>query len=147
MLWANVAIIIVRVLFISLFLFYCLLCNHSFQTNPNRMTNCLKLILLYLQLYQLHLLNAFVAILIFDINRFVPGRHTFHLRRNQILFRLRFVGCSAILCQKHRRTPQHCQPFSFFNFKIVSNHSSHSYSHEKYTRKIMVNVQSDAGAM
>ena len=30
------AVIIVRVIFISWFLFYCLLLNHSFQTNPNR---------------------------------------------------------------------------------------------------------------
>ena len=32
---ANVAVIIVKVIFISAFLFYCLLYNHSFQTNPN----------------------------------------------------------------------------------------------------------------
>ena len=54
---SNVAVIIVRVLFISLFLFYCLLLNHSFQTNPNRITNCFQLFSL-LQLYKLHLLNA-----------------------------------------------------------------------------------------
>ena len=36
---SNVAVIIVRIVFISLFLFYCLLLNHSFQTNPNRITN------------------------------------------------------------------------------------------------------------
>jgi len=42
---SNVAVIIVKVIFISLFLFYCLLLNHSFPTNPNRITNCLKLIL------------------------------------------------------------------------------------------------------
>ena len=57
---ANVAVIHVRILFISAFLFYCLLSNHSFPTNPNRITNCFKLILFYLQLYNLHLLNAFV---------------------------------------------------------------------------------------
>ena len=33
---SNVAVIIVRVIFISPFLFYCLLLNHSFPTNPNR---------------------------------------------------------------------------------------------------------------
>ena len=57
---SNVAVIIDRIVFISSFLFYCLLLNHSFQTNPNRITNCFKLILFYLQLYKLHLLNAFV---------------------------------------------------------------------------------------
>jgi len=33
--------------FIRPFLFYCLLLNHSFPTNPIRSTNCLKLILFY----------------------------------------------------------------------------------------------------
>ena len=47
---SNVALIIVRILFICSFLFYCLLYNHSFQTNPNSITNCLKLFSL-LQLY------------------------------------------------------------------------------------------------
>jgi hypothetical protein len=42
---SNVAVIIVRIVFISSFLFYCLLCNYSFQTNPNSVTNCFKLIL------------------------------------------------------------------------------------------------------
>ena len=40
---SNVAVIIVRIVFISSFLFYCLLLNHSFPTNPNRITNCFKL--------------------------------------------------------------------------------------------------------
>ena len=53
-------VIIVKIIFIGSFFFYCLLYNHSFQTNPNSVTNCFKLILFYLQLYQLHLLNAFV---------------------------------------------------------------------------------------
>ena len=44
---SNVAVIIVRIVFIGSFLFYCLLLNHSFPTNPNRITNCFKLILLY----------------------------------------------------------------------------------------------------
>ena len=57
---AGAAVIHVRIVFISSFLFYCLLLNHSFQTNPNKITNCFKLILFYLQLYKLHLLNAFV---------------------------------------------------------------------------------------
>ena len=47
---SNVAIIIVRKVFISSFFFYCLLLNHSFQTNPNSITNCFKLFSL-LQLY------------------------------------------------------------------------------------------------
>ena len=42
---SNVAVMIARVFFISSFLFYCLLCNHSFPTNPNRITNCFQLIL------------------------------------------------------------------------------------------------------
>ena len=37
---AVVAVIIVRIVFISAFLFYCLLLNHSFPTNPNKITNC-----------------------------------------------------------------------------------------------------------
>ena len=57
---SNVAVIIVRIVFISSILFYCLLSNHSFSTNPNKITNCFQLILFYLQLYKLHLLNAFV---------------------------------------------------------------------------------------
>ena len=56
---SNVAVIIVRVIFISSFLFYCLFYNYSFQTKPNSVTNCFKLFFL-LQLYKLHLLNAFV---------------------------------------------------------------------------------------
>ena len=50
---SNVAVIIVRLFFISSFLFYCLLSNHSFQTNPNRMANCFKLFFFYYNL-QLH---------------------------------------------------------------------------------------------
>ena len=37
---SNVAVIIVRVICISAFIFPCLLLNHSFPTNPNRITNC-----------------------------------------------------------------------------------------------------------
>ena len=57
---SNVAVILVRIVFISSFLFDCLFFNHSFQTNPNSITNCFQFILFYLQLYKLHLLNAFV---------------------------------------------------------------------------------------
>ena len=39
---SNVAVIHVRIIFIVAFLFYCLLLNHSFQTNPNSITNCFK---------------------------------------------------------------------------------------------------------
>ena len=42
---SNVAVIIVRIVFISSFLFYCLLLNHSFPTNPNKITNCFQLFL------------------------------------------------------------------------------------------------------
>ena len=47
---SNVAVILVRIIFISSFLFYCLLLNHSFPTNPNSVTNFFKLFSL-LQLY------------------------------------------------------------------------------------------------
>ena len=49
----------------SSFLFYCLLLNHSFQTNPNSVTNCFKLILSLLQLYN-YICSCFPAILIFE---------------------------------------------------------------------------------
>jgi amino acid transporter len=42
---SNVAVIHVRIIFTSSILFYCLLLNHSFQTNPNSITNCFKLFL------------------------------------------------------------------------------------------------------
>ena len=42
---SNVAVIIEKLIFISSIFFYCLLLNHSFQTNPNKITNCFKLIL------------------------------------------------------------------------------------------------------
>ena len=48
---SNVAVIIVSIVFISSFLFYCLLLNRSFSSNPNRITNCLKLFSSLLQLY------------------------------------------------------------------------------------------------
>ena len=38
---SNVAVIIVRIVFIDSFLFYCLLFNHSFSTNSKSLTNCL----------------------------------------------------------------------------------------------------------
>ena len=40
---SNVAVIHVKIVFISSFLFYCVLCYHSFSTNPNSVTNCFKL--------------------------------------------------------------------------------------------------------
>ena len=48
---SNVAVIIVRIVFISSFLFYCLLFNHSFQTNPNKITNCFQLFSLFTTYY------------------------------------------------------------------------------------------------
>ena len=50
---SNVAVIIVRIDSIRSFFFYCLLLNHSFPTNPNRITNCFKLFSLFTNL-QLH---------------------------------------------------------------------------------------------
>ena len=67
---SNVAVIVVEVIFISSFLFYCLLCNHSLPTNPNSITNCFKLFSL-LQLY--NYICCCVAILIFE-NRYVLRR-------------------------------------------------------------------------
>ena len=55
---SNVAVIIDCVVFISSFLFCCLLLNHSFQTNPNKITNCFKLFSL-LQLTTTLLLRRF----------------------------------------------------------------------------------------
>ena len=63
---SNVAVIHVRIVFIGSFLFYCLLLNHSFPTNPNSITNCFETFLFLLQLYKLHLLNAFPLFLIFE---------------------------------------------------------------------------------
>ena len=54
---SNVAAIIVRIVFIGSFLIYCLLLNHSFQTNPNSITNCFKTFSLYYNL-QLTTTNA-----------------------------------------------------------------------------------------
>ena len=62
---SNVAVIIVKVIFISPFLFYCLLSKHSLPTNPNKMTNCFKLILLYYNFTNYIYSNAFVYFLIF----------------------------------------------------------------------------------
>jgi hypothetical protein len=67
---SNVAVIIVGIVLISSFLFYCLLLNHSFQTNPNKITNCLKLFSLLqiqgntrrmdtIKLYPVHLVYYF----------------------------------------------------------------------------------------
>ena len=56
---SNVAVIIVRIVFISLFFFYYLFLNRSFQTNPNRITNCFKLFFL-LQLTTTLLLRRFL---------------------------------------------------------------------------------------
>ena len=66
---SNVAVIIVRIVFIGSFLFYCLLLNHSFPTNPNRIIlTALKLVLsLYYKLYKLHLLKCVRLFLIFWI--------------------------------------------------------------------------------
>ena len=36
---SNIAVISVRIVFIDSFLFYCLLLNHNFPTNPNKITN------------------------------------------------------------------------------------------------------------
>ena len=63
---SNVAVIIVKVIFIRSFLFYCLLLNHSFPTNPNSVTNCLKLFLSITTLQLYNYICSCVAILIFE---------------------------------------------------------------------------------
>ena len=73
---SNVAVIIVRILFISSFLFYCLLCNHSFQTNPNRITNCFQLVSL-LQLYN-YIAPAFPLFLFLNSSKKWQQRNTTH---------------------------------------------------------------------
>ena len=45
----NAAVIIGAVIFIGAFLFYCLLYNHSFPTNPNSITYIFKLVLSIIQ--------------------------------------------------------------------------------------------------
>ena len=60
---AVVAVIHVRIVFISSFLFYCLLLNHSFSTNPNRITNWFKLFSLC---YNLQLNNYIAPASLFD---------------------------------------------------------------------------------
>ena len=49
---SNVAVIIVRIVLISSFFFYCFLLNHSFPTNPNKITNCFSTY--SLSIYNLH---------------------------------------------------------------------------------------------
>ena len=73
----------------SAFLFYCLLLNHSFQTNPNSVTNCFKLFSL-LQLYNyiapafplFWFLNSYV--LHFTIVRHVAGWNSGNLSGSDI---------------------------------------------------------------
>ena len=60
---SNVAVILVRIVFTSSILFYCLLLNHSFPTNPNSITNCFTLFS-HITTLQLHC--SCVAILIFE---------------------------------------------------------------------------------
>ena len=61
-------VIIVRVIFIGSFLFYCLLYNHSFSNKPKQdiLTAFNLFSLLFTNFTKLHLLNAFVYFLIFD---------------------------------------------------------------------------------
>ena len=56
---SNIAVIFVRIVFIGSFLSYCLLLNHSFPTNPNKITNRFKLFFL-LQLTTTLLLRRFL---------------------------------------------------------------------------------------
>ena len=66
----NRIVIIVRVIFIRSFLFYCLVLNHSFSTNLNKITNCLKLILFLITTFtKLQFAPAFVY---FDYMNQVP---------------------------------------------------------------------------
>ena len=72
-----VAVIIVGFTSTSLFLFYCLLSNHSFSTNPNRITNCFQLFSLCLQTLQTTFAQCVSSIfdfLIFEIK----GTNVYH---------------------------------------------------------------------
>ena len=94
---SNVAVIIVKVIFISVFLFYCLLSNHSFPTNPNRITNCFKLILFYLQSLQTTFAQCVRLFLIFESVRRIKiaKRVVSRLLRQHLLSGYR-TWCSAI---------------------------------------------------
>ena len=104
---SNVALIIVKVLFISLFLFYCLLCNHSFTTNPNSVTNCFKLFSL-LQLY----------------NYIAPASLIVFLKQVQVVHpSFRIVGLAVPRERSTRRwlTNEVMQMFHFFVMSQNSN--------------------------
>ena len=51
-----VVVIIVRIVFICSFFFECLLLNHSFQINPNRITNCIQLLFLIIITTTFHII-------------------------------------------------------------------------------------------
>ena len=101
---SNVAVIIVRIVFYSSFFFCCLLFNHSFQTNPNRMTNCLKLLSLSVyNFYELHLLNAFVYFW------FLKNRHDAKQEN---------ICCVLLLWKQNFKKPTF--PFAIFPSKNVT---------------------------
>ena len=89
-----IAVIIVRIFFITVFLFYCLLYNHSFQINPNSVTNCFKL---FLSITTLQQRCSCVAILIFEQVRAVSAiaiaRRYLVNDGQDLRFRPEFISC------------------------------------------------------
>ena len=54
-----VVVIIVKILFLSSVFFYCLLCNHSFSTNPNSTTNLYKLLSFFIHFFNFSTFQLF----------------------------------------------------------------------------------------
>ena len=52
-------VIIVEIVFIHSFFFYCLLCNHSFPTNPNSTTNLYKLLSFFIHFFNFSTFQLF----------------------------------------------------------------------------------------
>merc|ERR1711865_508791 len=80
--------------FITAFLFYCLLYNHSFPTNPNSVTNCFKL---FLSITTLQQRCSCVVILIFEQVRAVSAiaiaRRYLVNDGQDLRFRPEFISC------------------------------------------------------
>ena len=123
---SNVAVIIVRVVFIGLFLFYCLLLNHSFQTNPNKITNCCLFSLCYN--WQLHC--SCVAILIFEqanpLHNLTTTSNVKHLNN---------------VSQDNNEETSFNQEHSFFDLDPNSNTASSSLSSSSLSSSPKVSIQ------
>jgi hypothetical protein len=84
---SNVVVIIVRIVLISSFLFYCLLSNHSFPTNPNSSTNCFQLILFCVTTLQTTFAQCVRLFLIFETGA-SRGMHRITVRQLEAMVRL-----------------------------------------------------------